>query len=693
MSRRLLGIWAALSISCMATNPALAQAPTAAPTTVPTAAPTAASAPATVVRAPVPLTQLTAENFGRIPFIEAPSLSPDGTNLAGLIGANGQQMVAMVNLADHSDHLVRILVPDGTEARWVRWVNADNIVVGLSANIDFEGSRFVVSRLIAVNRLTGKITRLKWDLEGQDVSLVWSASDGSPVVLVEGQATIYTNLDGFWPAVFKVNVENGRAVQVLGGRGGVIDWSADSNGVVRAGVSIDDSHRTSRLLYRNENNQSFRTADTANSRQREVLTSPFMFLPDGDHALTIHGDEHGRDAIYEIDMLTGEDVRQVYAAPDGQEVTHAIVSDDGKTLLGAGLSGSGHAVHWLDAELAMLQDGFDKAVAAAGGRRARIVSLSADRQRMLVQVDRPDSPGAIFFFDTGGDRMSLVSHINPDLRTRPLAEVRVVHYTARDGTPIEAILTLPRDRAQQNLPIVLLPHGGPWAQDTPDYDYWAQFIATRGYAVLQPNFRGSTGYGTTFERMGEGQMGLAMQDDVTDALQWAAKQGIADPRRACIIGGSYGGYAAMWGIAKDPDLYRCAVSVAGVSNVQRDINSFGEYLQGGTFRDEWRRMAPDVAAISPINAIDRIKAPLLLIHGRKDVRVDFSQSQKMYDRMKGAGKQVELLALDQADHHFTREADRIALLKAVERFLAANNPADPPPAGGSASAAPAKASR
>lgn len=666
-------IRAALAAALVAASPAVADQPAPAPS------PAAAAAP-TPAQPPVPLSQLTADNFARIPFIEAPTLSPDGTKVAGLIGAGGRQLVAMISLADHSDHLVRLLVPDGTEAHWVRWVNNDNIVVGLSANTQLDGSRFVVSRLIALNRLTGKVTKLKWDLNGQSSDLLWSASDGSPSILLQGQDTIYTNLDGFWPSVFSVNVENGRSVQVMPSRGGVVGWGADADGTVRAGVSYDDSRRSSRLLYRHERNQGFHTSDRADGRQGESLNSPFLFLPDSDHALAIHADEHDHDAIYEIDMLTGNDVREVYAAPDGQEVTRAIVSNDGKTLLGAGLSGSGNGVHWFDQDLAMLQDGFDKAVAGAGGRRARIISLSADRQRMLVLVDRPDSPGAIYFFDTGGDKLSLVSFINPDLRGRPLAMVQTVHYTARDGTPIEAILTLPRDRPQKNLPIVMLPHGGPWAQDTPDYDYWAQFIATRGYAVLQPNYRGSTGYGSAFERMGEGQMGLAMQDDLTDGLQWAAKQGIADPRRACIVGGSYGGYAAMWGIAKDPDLYRCAVSIAGVSNVQRDINSFGDYLMGGTFKDEWRRMAADVNAISPINAIDRIKVPLL-IHGRKDVRVDFSQSQKMYDRMKGAGKNVELIALDEADHHFTREADRITLLKAIERFLATNNPADPVPAG------------
>jgi dipeptidyl aminopeptidase/acylaminoacyl peptidase len=225
---------------------------------------------------------------------------------------------------------------------------------------------------------------------------------------------------------------------------------------------------------------------------------------------------------------------------------------------------------------------------------------------------------------------------------------------------------------------VMLPHGGPWGHDALEYDYWAQFIASRGYVVIQPNFRGSTGYGTAFLRKGEGQMGLAMQDDISDGLAWAVKQGLADPKRACIVGASYGGYAAMWGVAKDPDLYRCAVSIAGVANLRREVNDFGNYLMGSKYRDDWQRMTPDFAAVSPINAVDRIKAPLLLIHGKQDITVDVNQSISMAAKLRGAGKSVELVILPEADHSFTREADRLTLLTTLDSFLLKHNPADPP---------------
>lgn len=650
------------------------------PPSTPPAAAASSPSPASSPAPTVPLALLTARDFGRLPFAEDVTLSPDGTKIAGLMGLNGRQVIALINLIDHADHPIRVALPDGNEAHWLRWVNNDNVIVGVSALLPVETDRWVISRLISINRLTGKITRILWNAGGQNAAdLLWVAKDGSPQIMVAAQQSIYAVDAEFWPTAYKVNVETGRETQVTPGRGGVMEWSSDAEGTVRAGVGYEDSTRRFRLFYRSTRGQGFRVIDSADSKKQEELTSPFLFLPGTDHALAIHDNDKGHSAIYEVDLNTGQDVREVYEAPDGLDVTQPIVSADGTTLLGAWLSDTGYAVHWFDHDLATVQDSLNKAVSASGGRRAAIISLSDDRQRMLVLVDRPDSPGAIYFFDTAGDRLALVSLVNPDLGSRPLAQVKLVDYTARDGTPIEAVMTLPRDRPQRNLPVVMLPHGGPWAHDGLYYDYWAQFIATRGYAVIQPNFRGSTGYGTAFERAGQGQMGLAMQDDITDGLKWAVDQGIVDAKRACIVGASYGGYAAMWGIAKDPDLYRCAISIAGVSNVRRDVNDFGEFLLGSKYIDDWKRMSSDFAAISPINAVDRIKVPLLLIHGRKDVTVDYNQSQKMYDRMKGAGKQVELIALDQADHHFTREPDRIALLTSIERFLAAHNPPDPVP--------------
>jgi len=639
-------------------------------------APAPPPAAATPPAAKAPSAPLTAEDYGRLPFISMPRISPDGSTLAGLINVGGEQVIAMLNLFNNKDNPVYLKVPEGTQIGWVRWVNKDNLLVGAYALLPVEGDRWVVSRLFGVNRQTKKVTKLLWDQNGQGASPVWFANDGSANILMDAQNSIYLE-EAFWPAVFKVDIESGKRTQVLKGRTNVMDWFADSAGNVRVGVAYDDDSRKFRLLYRGPEGGLFKTVDAADSRKQESLTRPFLFIPGTSHAMVMRDNDQGLTAIYEIDLVTQQDIRTVYTAPEGSEVDDVWVSADGATLLGVSYSGKSSGMVWFDPTLDSVQKAIDQSVP---DKRAHIVSMNDDRSRLLIVIDRADSPGALYYFDINGSKMQRVSIFNEKLGTKALNPVKLVRYKARDGLEIEAVLTLPKDRPAKNLPIVMLPHGGPWGQDTLDYDYWPQFIASRGYAVLQPNFRGSTGYGTAFMRKGEGQLGLAMQDDITDGLNWAAKEGIANPKRACIVGASYGGYAAMWGIAKDPDLYRCAVSIAGVANLRREVNDFGDALMGGKYKDDWKRMSPDFAAVSPINAIGRIKAPLLLIHGKKDITVDYSQSDSMFGKMRAAGKQVELVPLPLADHNLRREADRILLLQSIEAFLAKHNPSDPAPA-------------
>lgn len=640
---------------------------------------------ASLAAAPVQAATI-AEAFAQIPFIEQAELSPDGTYMAGLFGVAGERRICAMSLFDRAKlHCIKI--PDGTEPYALRWVNDQNIIISVQALQDVGSpfatgpDRMYISRVIAMNRDTGKLTRVLPDLNGQNVSdVLWVASDGSPVIEIAGQQSIYEG-DDFWPAVYSVNVQTGHFEQIQHNRAEVMDWAADSHGMIRTGVGYSDQTRTMRLLYRHERGGALSVIERADTRKRQGLLTPVLFFPGTDHALAMHDDDNGFTTLYEIDLNSQKDVRSVFAASAGNEVANIQIDQTGTTLLAARESGATGGVHWFDATMGALQAQFDKAVNgnAAGGRRATIVSLDHDRKKMLVRVDRPDSPGALYYYDVNEGSLRRIANYNDQLGVRPLSPASLIHYKARDGLPIEAVLTLPQGHAPTGLPIVMMPHGGPWGQDDLSYDYWAQFVASQGYAVLQPNFRGSTGYGTVFLGKGEGQMGLAMQDDITDGLRWAVAQGIADPKRACIVGGSYGGYAAMWGIVKNPEIYRCAISVAGVSALRREVDDFGNDIMANKYKDDWIRMTPDFAAVSPLGAVDRITAPLLLIHGEKDVTVDVSQSKMMYKHMLAAGKTVQFVDLPLADHHFGREADRKKLLSAMGEFLAKYNPADAVP--------------
>lgn len=612
--------------------------------------------------------------FARLPFFADGEISADGLSFAGKLVIGGTQLLGVRHLFDAAAKPLYLRLPETDELDWVRWVNKDFVIAGMRALLPLGGpEKAYVRRIMVVDLRSGKATILLRDLMGQNGGdLLWVARDGTPQILVAAQNSIYLD-ENFFPTVYRINLETGRRVVVQAARSGIYRWIADGNGVVRAGIGTADDGRSSRLLYRgSEPTSALVTIDRANSRANESVIVPIAFVPGGDHAVVdiVNDDVEG---LYEMDMRTHQKVRTLYQAQRGIEIDRINVSEDQTTVLGIGLSSEPGKTRWLTPAMASLQEQFDKSVT---GRNvdARIVSMNADRTSMLLVLDSPSTPGALYYFNVDSGSMQRIAVMNDTLRQRPMAPVRTVRYKARDGLEIEAVLTLPGDRPAHELPIVMFPHGGPWAHDAPGWDYMAQYMANLGYAVMQPNFRGSTGYGPTFLKRGEGQMGLAMQDDITDGLKWAAEQGIADARRACIVGASYGGYATMWGLAKDPDLYRCGVSISGVASLRREVNDFGNSLMSGKYTDDWKAMTPDFAAVSPLNAVARIKAPLMLIHGRKDVTVNVSHSDSMASRMRAAGKTVDYLSLPMADHYFTREADREAMLTGIGTWLKKYNP-------------------
>jgi dipeptidyl aminopeptidase/acylaminoacyl peptidase len=271
--------------------------------------------------------------------------------------------------------------------------------------------------------------------------------------------------------------------------------------------------------------------------------------------------------------------------------------------------------------------------------------------------------------------MRRFAYVNETLGNQSLGPASTFRYKARDGLSIEAVLTLPKGRDPKNLPLILMPHGGPEARDSANYDWWVQFLASRGYAVVQPNYRGSTGYGDDFQKAGDGEWGRKMQDDLNDAVADLATKGMIDPKRVCIVGASYGVYAAMRGAQRDGAKFRCAISYAGVSDLNGMLNYDGRFLYGNTARDSWKESAPDLKEVSPINHAADFSAPILIMHGKKDLRVPLSQSKRMADRLRIAGKPIDYVEQPLGDHYFSREADRIQFLEVMEAFLKKHNPA------------------
>lgn len=611
-----------------------------------------------------------AETFGRLPFVESPSLSPDGTAIATRISAQGRQIFAFIPLTKDGQ-LQLSAIPDKTSINWFRWANGDRALVSLWALANVEGTDIRVSRLISVSKSGAPPVRLNWKpgaQTGDDVLYV--PSSGGDRILMGSTETIYTNYPGYWPTIVEVDVNTGKTRRVMTDRPGIRDWYADHTGAVRLGFGYDYERNLGRIVYRPASDGAFQTIDSTDY-DKENNGLSIAYLNADPKKIAIFSDHEGRNALYDYDIETRKTGEKLWG--DSRYDIDDVSVRDG-VLQGVFYTDDRPRVVWFDAELKEIQASIDKAIPA--GSVAQIVSKTPDRVVMLVKISGPTNPGAYYVLDRRVGTMRRFAQVNESLRPAQLAPMKPVNYKARDGLEIPGYLTLPVGRAPKNLPFIIMPHGGPAARDSLSYDYWVQFLANRGYAVLQPNYRGSTGYGTAHYEAGNGEWGLKMQDDLTDGVRWAVEQGIADPKRVCIVGGSYGGYAAMQGLVRDPDLYRCAVSFAGVSHMKSLLAYNRNFLTYKFARKQWQRSAPDFDAISPVNFVDRIKAPLLLVHGKDDLSVPYSQSTRMHSAMTKAGKQVEFLSQEKGDHHLSIEADRIGFLAAMEAFLAKHNPAD-----------------
>jgi dipeptidyl aminopeptidase/acylaminoacyl peptidase len=611
---------------------------------------------------------LPASAFAQLPFIEAPSLSPDGTRVAARIAVQGKMRLAIIPLADTTK--LKLLDPGDFELTSWKWVNNDWLLLRAGEMQPVEGDSWYVSRAFGVRADGGKINVLATPTAGQNgANILWIARDGSPHALIAMQNSIYANDENFWPQVRDFDVSTGKSKIVQGSMTNVMDWYADTAGTVRMGIAYDDDRRSYRTLYRTQAGDSLKTIARTTGKGSTLSTLPALILPQSGKAIAID-DADGFDAIYDFDLDTMKIGTKIFDAP-GYDIDGHVLDPAGTKIIGFRYTDTRSHTKWLDPTLAQVQADLDKAVPNLW---PDIVSWSNDLSVLIVHIGAADSAGAYYLYRPADGRMSVFATINATLGTKTYAPVKTVRYTARDSTEMSAVLTLPRGREAKNLPLILMPHGGPGVRDDEEWDWWAQFLASRGYAVLQPNYRGSTGFGTHFNKLGEGQWGLKMQDDLVDAVGWATKQGIADPRRVCIVGGSYGGYAAFRAAQRDKGVYRCAVSFAGISDMTAMLRYDGSFLNGGRNKDNLRKQAPDLKAVSPINFAADFSTPILIMHGKADQVVPVKQSREMVERLKAAGATYRYVEQPLGDHHFTRQADRLQFLEELETFLAKYNP-------------------
>lgn len=372
-------------------------------------------------------------------------------------------------------------------------------------------------------------------------------------------------------------------------------------------------------------------------------------------------------------------------AAEGVDVGGAIVDPWTRRVVGVGWTAQEYEQRFFDATLESARVAVHEAFPSGS---ISLVSWSRDRRRVIAYGERGLDGGAYYSFTPADRELLRISYRYPELEAADLGDRQSLTYVARDGVRIPAYLTLPsRAEGAPPPPLVVLVHGGPAGRDTFDFNWWAAFLASRGYAVLQPNFRGSGGYGAQWEHAGWGQWGGVMQTDVEDGVAALARAHIVDGARVCIVGASYGGYAALAGAALTPDRYSCAASIAGVSDLNAMLLQEAAETRGDSMSsDYWRLSIGDrredgerIRSVSPVNLASRVRAPILLIHGTDDTVVPIEQSRRMLRALQAAGKDVRFVELRGDDHWLSDAPTRIQMLRELEGFLAQHLGSPAPP--------------
>src|SRR6185312_1493366 len=364
---------------------------------------------------------------------------------------------------------------------------------------------------------------------------------------------------------------------------------------------------------------------------------------------------------------------QVLFADPKYDVMQPIKDEWTGRVIGAMYAADQYEYKYFSEENQALQAGLEKSFP---GLSVHATSMDKAKDRVVVAVQGPRLPPTYYLLDRTSHNATKILSAYPQLSEADLGEMKPYPYKARDGLDIPGYLTLPPNKDARNLPTIIMPHGGPDARDVVGFDWWAQFLANRGYAVLQPNYRGSKGYGRKFTEAGLHQWGRAMNDDLTDGVKKLIVDGIADPKRICIVGASYGGYAALAGATFTPELYACAVSYAGIADVAGILGQargagadssamhFWESRVGVSYGD-----TKTLQAISPAFHAAQVRAPILLLHSTNDLTVPVQQSEREAKALTDAGRQVQFLKIDGDDHYLQHNDARLAVLRSIDTFL------------------------
>ncbi|MEM9690847.1 MAG: prolyl oligopeptidase family serine peptidase [Pseudomonadota bacterium] len=615
------------------------------------------------------------ETYGALPQVDMLEISPDGTRIARRIVKQGRDLVIVQELA--TGQMVSGANAEEVNPRWLNFVDNDHLVMVASAALlpGAVGSRFEYSSAFSLDLNTGDIRKLLDKARGLypyqgGLGRIIGRSPGEPIVYMPA----YASGEGTRPyyVLYAASLDKRRVRTIARGTAHTRDWFLDESGreIVREDFNdrtnlfqvwaLNEKGRTDRVIY-----------------EEETDRPPFsiMGVTPARDALVILADSAETDGLaYFLMSIANGEITGPILERDGLGVERVIMDID-RVVHGVEFEGFLPAYAFFDETL-------DKRVATILRRlpdtSARLVSWSSDFNKLVFEVSGGSNSGAYLLFEEGEAEPTMLAQIRPDIAAEHVATTKIISYEARDGLAIPALVTGKKDVLKAgDAPLIVMPHGGPESHDRFVFDWQAQVFASRGYVVLQPQFRGSTGFGSDFLFAGRGQWGKSMQTDLDDGVRHLVNEGTVDPARVCIVGASYGGYAALAAGAFSPDMYRCVVAVAPVTDLRRMLRS--ERSDHGSRHwviDYWEELygaevsEKDVLrSISPALHAEKFEAPVLLIHGKKDTVVTIEQSKVMHKALQKANKDVTFIQLEGEDHWLTQAETRLETLQAMAEFI------------------------
>lgn len=619
--------------------------------------------------------------FRRVPSLSQPELSPDGNKLIVRLARSGKQYLAWIDLT--AENRTPSLIAEMEEYRdagdktigSVQWVGNNTVVLETASREIMFGQRTDLTRLVAYNLTTRQRTELAWDGAGGSASNILYTNHAEGKILLERDG--FRNGSFTRPEVVEVDVATGRYTYVVRDNPVISGWAADANGVVRLGFGYDRDTGRRRIMYRSNGDEQFRTIfNEADPSFTDAGLNPQWIDPNSDMAI-VSDNRSGFAKLYRVNLATLDYGEPIFESA-GYDVSGIVGDFAGSKVLGYQVVEQRERTQWTDPFYAELEQVLEETF---GDGNVQIESSNEAGTKFVILAGASNQGGAFYLFDTQTGRLSMLGNRWQHVGMTEMNPVSAFRYRASDGVEIEAIMTMPRHRQQRTgLPMVILTHGGPFGvRDEIRYDGWSQALAEMGYVVVQPNYRGSGGYGANFVKMGrDNGFGLRMQDDLDDVITHLAGQGLVDPRRVCMMGWSYGGYASARAAQRDPDKYRCTIAGAGVYDLpmmreydSRYLGSFGmNYLAKG---------AEEISRVSPARNVGGRWAPILIVHGVRDARVPIEQARTLVSRLRSSGKEqgteFDYIEQPQNTHNLNYDDVWVEWLEGAERWLNRYNPA------------------